>query len=142
MACDEDIIPIKQGEAVTVGLFVEDEANGGLLDLTTFTARLQIRQTESDTVVRDDLITDNGLTGDNGRIILGDGVPPTGSSETEVFNATLTWTSDEATALTLFNGRGIQETYQGVGDLELIDDTGNVTASIRLVFEQTRSTTE
>ena len=126
-------IPIKQGQAVTVGLFIRDIITNELIDLSNFTARMQIRQDEADTIVRDLLQTDD-LTANNGRIVLGDGAG-------EVFNATLTWTAVEATALKLDEGRGKQDTYQGLGDLELKDFSGEITISIRLVFAQTREVT-
>ena len=134
-------IPFKQGEAFTVGLKIFDDDTDLIIDFSTgFTARMQIRQTEADTTLRDDLQTDE-ITANNGRIVLGDGVPPTGSTENEVDNVTLIWDSAASAAVDLFSGRGVQETYQGLGDLEIRDSSGEVVSSIRLVFAQTREVT-
>lgn len=133
-------IPLKQGQAVTVGLFIRDIDTNDLIDLSNFTARMQIRQTQDDATARDLLETDD-LTANNGRIVLGDGIEilPVGGSET--FNVLLTWTAAEAAALKLNEGLGLQDTYQGLGDLELKDFSGEITISIRIVFAQTREVT-
>jgi len=136
-------IPIKQGEAFQVQLKLRDVDTGLILDLSTgFTAKMEIRNDEQDTVVRDALSTDDGNTGDNGRIVLSDGVPATGSTETDSANITLDFDTAASVALDLSSGRGTQETYQGVGDVEIKNALGEVVSSIRLVFAQTLEVTK
>ena len=134
-------IAIKQGEALRLDLKVRNQDTNALIDFSTgFTARMQIRQNEQDTVIRDDLDTGE-ITSGNGRITLGDGVPPTGSTETEVANVVLVWDTAASALLDLFTGRGVEETYLGVADLEIKDSSGEVNTSIRLEFAQTREVT-
>jgi len=137
----ENKIEIKQGEAFILDLFVRDSITNNLSNFSVgFFARMQIRQDEDDATARDDLQTDDN-TAANGRIVLGDGVPPTGETASEVANVVLTWDTAASIALKLNEGRGIQETYQGLGDLEIRDSSNEVVSSIRLVFAQTREVT-
>ena len=123
---------VKQGEALQIVLFVKDINTGDVIDLLGFTAKLQIRQNEQD-IVRDFLETDD-VTTSNGRIILDDGIA-------QASNVALSWTSQQATDMNLHDGRGVQQFYSGVGDLELKNSEGEVVISIRLLFSQTRETT-
>jgi len=125
-------IPIKQGEGFTVNVTVKDE-DGNAVDYSTgYTAQMQIRQTEHDDTIRDDLDTE-GSTSVPARITLDDGIISTG--ETTSPNVVMTWSTEQSSALSLDNST-VRQTYFGVGDLEILDVGGEVVASIRLNFEQ------
>lgn len=143
MATSTSKIKIKQGKSLILKLFVKDVASGDVIDYSTgFTARMQIRQSEQDTVIRDTLDTEGlvGPTGALARITLGSGIPPTGSLESEVANVVMTWDTAQAEALDLNDGT-VREAHPGVGDLEILDASDEVIESIRVNFLQTQEVT-
>lgn len=141
MDCVNTKIPIKQGQKTRVDLYVDDESTGNLYDFSSgYTARMQVRRNEQDATVRDSLDTE-GTTSKPARIILGDGVPPTGSTATEVANVVLTWDTEESEALDLNDGT-VRTSYPGVGDLEILDATDEVVVSIRMNFTQVLEVTK